>query len=66
MSASMSLACPGPTEAGMEIGFYFEEYTDVWSFVTDSVTITDAIRAFEDLRGPDRGDAAPSSLRRVP
>lgn len=36
----------------MEIGFYFEEYTDDWSFTTDSVTITDEmITAFVDLCG---------------
>lgn len=36
----------------MEIGFYFEEYTDDWSFVTDSLTITDEmITTFVDLCG---------------
>ena len=36
----------------MEIGFYFEEYSDDWSFVTDSLTITDEmIGRFVDLCG---------------
>lgn len=36
----------------MEIGFYFEEYTDDWSFRTESVTITDEmIGQFVDLCG---------------
>ena len=36
----------------MEVGFYFEEYTDDWSFTTESVTITDEmITTFVDLCG---------------
>ncbi len=36
----------------MEIGYYFEEYTDDWSFQTDSLTITDEmITTFVDLCG---------------
>ena len=36
----------------MEVGFYFEEYDDDWSFVTDSLEITDEmIGQFVELCG---------------